>query len=98
MHLEATSNGRRRSEPPFLKTSYKSECQEKNLSRGLGADTFLSRHSAQLFERPYSIRECGLSPQPRDVPLPPVVPCRCRNDAIRFSELTSLTVIRLNRR
>jgi len=77
------------------------------LPRRLGADTFLSRHSAQPFERALVIDEWSSS----DVVVPcfvsshealrffflPVVPFHCRDGAIRFLKLTSLTVIRTDR-
>jgi hypothetical protein len=67
----------------------------------LGADTFLSRHSAQLFERALSIREWSSSGRvayfvpacdPQERFLFPVVPyLRC--DGAFVSETSSLTVI-----
>src|SRR4029077_12564637 len=58
--------------------SYKSECQEKYLPVGSVPTLFLSRHSAQPFER----RSFFL----------PVVSLHCRDGAIRFLKQTSLTV------
>ena len=55
--------------------SYKSECQEKYLPVGSVPTLFLSRHSAQPFER----RSFFL----------PVVPLHCCDGAIRFLKQTS---------
>ncbi len=64
-------------ETAFPSMSYKSECQEKYLPVGSVPTLFLSRHSAQPFER----RSFFL----------PVVPFHCRDGAIRFLKQTSLT-------
>ena len=63
--------------------SYKSECQEKYLPAGPVPTLFLSRHSAQPFER----RSFFL----------PVVPFHCRDGAIHFLKQTSQRVIRPDR-
>jgi hypothetical protein len=76
--------------------------------RRLGPDTFLSRHSAQLFERALVIDEwsssddvvsCSVSSHETErFFFFPVVPFYCRDGAIRFLKLTSRTVIRTDRR
>jgi hypothetical protein len=63
---------------------------------------FLSRHSAQLFERAHAIDEWSSSGDlvswfVRFFSLP-VVPFYFRDGAIRFLKLTSLTVVRLHKR
>src|ERR1700674_6084999 len=45
----------------FVKTSYKKECQETFLSVGSVPTLFLSRHSAQPFERALAIGEWSCS-------------------------------------
>src|ERR1700687_2706670 len=82
--------------------SYKKECQEKYLSFGSVPTLFLSRHSAQLFERALSMREwscsglvsCFVSScESAKRFLPPVVPYPYRDGVIRFLKPTSLMVI-----
>jgi len=73
--------------------------------RRLGADTFLSRHSAQSFERARAIEEwsssgsrCLVSSlETMRLFFPAVVPFYCRDDAMRFLK-TSVTVIRSDKR
>src|SRR5882724_1874632 len=76
--------------------------------RRLGADTFLSRHSGQLFERALAIDEwsssgdvvsCFVSSREtvRFFFLA-VVPFHCHDGAIHFLKLTSLAVDRANKR
>jgi hypothetical protein len=87
--------------------SYKSECQEKYLPVGSVPTLFLSRHSAQPFERALAIDEWSSSGDVVSCFVPshetvtsfflPVVPFHCRDGAIRFLKLTSLTVIRPDR-
>jgi hypothetical protein len=68
--------------------------------RRLGADTFLSRHSAQLFERARAIDEWSSSDDLVSCFVRfcflPVVPFYFRDGAIRFRKLTSLTVVRFH--
>jgi hypothetical protein len=76
--------------------------------RRLGADTFLSRHSAQSIERALAIGEwspsdgvasCFVSShETARFFFLPVVPFHYRDGAIRFLKLTSLTVIRPDKR
>ena len=62
--------------------------------RRLGADTFLSRHSAQSFERARAIGEwsssgssCFVSSRTVRLFFPPVVPFYCCDGAMRFLKL-----------
>ena len=63
--------------------------------RRLGADTFLSRHSAQSFERARAIEEWSSSASRCFVSshetvrlfFPAVVPFYCRDEAMRFLKL-----------
>jgi hypothetical protein len=80
---------------------YKGMSRDISLRR-LGADPFLSRHSAQLVERALSLREwscsglrsCFLSVcETEERFLFVVVPCPCCGGAIRFLKPSSLTVI-----
>src|ERR1700674_5533734 len=74
--------------------------------RRLGADTFLSRHSAPSFERAFVIGEWSSSGSRCFVSshetvrffFPPVVPFHGRDRAIRFLKQTSRTVIRSDKR
>ena len=74
--------------------------------RRLGADTFLSRHSAQSLERGLAIDEWSSSGSSCFVSshqtvrffFPPVVPFHGRDGAIRFLKQTSRTVIRSDKR
>src|SRR5271169_5878605 len=88
--------------------SYKSEWQEKYLPVGSVPTLFLSRHSAQLFERALAIDEWSSSDNVESCFVSsretvrsfflPVVPFHCRDGAIRFLKQTSLTVIRADKR
>jgi hypothetical protein len=89
--LSRTSSGARWVASTVVEMSYKRECQDKKPPRRLGADTFLSRLQPNCLNVHTRCVSVGLSPQPRDVSyLHPVVPYRCRNDAIRFSETNKL--------
>jgi hypothetical protein len=81
-----------------IKTSYKKECQETFFSVGSVPTLFLSRHSAQPFERALAIGEwscsgdvvsCFVSSHEtvRSLFLP-VVPLHCRDGAHSFLETT----------
>ena len=83
--------------------SYKRECQETFLSVGSVPTLFLSRHSAQTFERALALDEWSSSDDEVSCFVSsheavrffffPVVPFHCRDGAIRFLKLASLTVI-----